>query len=103
MKRATAMKMMIYVGLLAVVLAPAISGAQERRQPGRGTERTAPVPKITEEQATKIALERIPGEVTEVKIERKRGKHVYAVEIQTPKGEKDVFVDIQTGEIVGIE
>jgi uncharacterized membrane protein YkoI len=98
------MKMMIYVGLLAVLLAPAISGAQERRQPGRGTERTAPVPKITEEQATKIALERIPGKVTDVTIERKRGKNVYVVEIQTPDGdEKDVFVDIQTGEIVGTD
>jgi len=67
-------------------------------------QRRRPTPKITEEQATKIALERIPGKVTEVTIERKRGKYVYVVEIQTPDaGEKDVFVDIQTGEIVGTD
>jgi uncharacterized membrane protein YkoI len=92
----TAMKRAIYAGLLAILLVPAMAAAQAQRQ-------KSPAAKITEEQATKIALERIPGKVTEVKIERKRGKHVYAVEIQTPKGEKDVFVDLQTGEIVGID
>ena len=59
--------------------------------------------KITQEQATKIALERIPGEVTEVTIEKKKGKEVYVIEIQTPKGEKDVFVDMESGKIVGTE
>jgi uncharacterized membrane protein YkoI len=98
MKNATAaMKGAIYAGLLAIFLVPARAAAQAQRQ-------TPPAAKITEEQATKIALERIPGKVTEVKIERKRGKSVYVVEIQTPNGgEKDVFVDIQTGEIVGTD
>ena len=59
--------------------------------------------KVSEEQATEIALKRMPGEVTSVVIERKRGRRVYVVEIQTPKGEKDVLVDIQTGEVVGTE
>jgi len=36
-------------------------------------------------------------------IERKRGKMVYVVEIQTPDGEKDVFVDIKSGQIIGTE
>ena len=37
-------------------------------------------------------------------IERKKGKNVYVVEIQTPKdGEKDVFVDIELGKIVGTD
>jgi uncharacterized membrane protein YkoI len=98
------MKETIYAGLLAVLLAPAVAAAQAQPQPGLGTERTPPAAKITEEQATKIALERIPGKVTDVKIERKRGKNVYAVEIQTPQGgERDVFVDIQTGKIVGTD
>lgn len=97
------MKMTIYAGLLAVLLAPAIAGAQEQ-QPGRSTGQTPPVAKISEEQATKIALERIPGKATSVVIERKRGKNVYVVEIQTPDGgEKDVFVDIETGQIVGTD
>jgi uncharacterized membrane protein YkoI len=65
---------------------------------------TPPVAKVTGAQATKIALERIPGKVTDVKIERKKGKNVYVVEIQTPnQGEKDVFVDIESGSIVGTD
>ena len=52
--------------------------------------------KVSGDQATKIALAEIPGKATSVKIERKKGKNVYVVEIQTPKdGEKDVFVDIE--------
>jgi uncharacterized membrane protein YkoI len=65
---------------------------------------TPPVAKITGDQATKIALERIPGKVTSLKIERKRGKNVYVVEIQTrDRGERDVFVDIESGQIVGTD
>jgi uncharacterized membrane protein YkoI len=99
------MKQTIHAGLLAMLLfAPAIAPAQAQQQPPRpGTERAAPAAKITEEQAAKIALERIPGEVTEVKIERKKGRNVYVVEIQTPQGEKDVFVDIVSGQIVGTD
>lgn len=85
----------IFAGLLAVlVLGPAMAAAQV--QP--------PAAKISEAQATQIALERIPGKATSVTIERKRGRDVYVVEIQTPDGdEKDVFVDIQSGRIVGTD
>jgi uncharacterized membrane protein YkoI len=97
------MKEKIYAGLLAILLAPAMAAAQAQWHPALA-ERSRPAAKISEEQAKKIALERIPGKVTEVKIERKRGKNVYVVEIQTPDGgEKDVFVDIQTGAIVGTD
>jgi uncharacterized membrane protein YkoI len=65
---------------------------------------TPPVAKVSGDEATKIALALIPGKVTSLKIERKRGKNVYTVEIQTPnQGEKDVFVDIETGKIVGTD
>ena len=92
MKTATAaMKGAIYAGLLAIFFVPATAAAEAAA-------------KISKEQATKIALERISGKVTDVTIERKRGKSVYVVEIQTPDGgEKDVFVVIQTGEIVGTD
>jgi hypothetical protein len=63
-----------------------------------------PVAKVSGEQATQIALKLMPGKATSVKIERKKGKNVYTVEIMTTdKGEKDVFVDIETGEIVGTD
>jgi uncharacterized membrane protein YkoI len=88
------MKETIYAGLLAVLFATAMPAAQAQ----------SPATKISQEQATKIALERIPGKVTDVKIERKRGKNVYVIEIQTPDGgEKDVFVDIVSGDIVGTD
>jgi uncharacterized membrane protein YkoI len=89
------MKKTIRAGLLAILfLVPAMAAAHAQSS----------VAKITEAQAMKIALEQIPGKVTDVKIERKRGKNVYVVEIQTPDGgEKDVFVDIVSGKIVGTD
>jgi uncharacterized membrane protein YkoI len=100
----TAMKRTIRWGLLAsLLLAPAMVVAQAQ-QPGPSKERALPAAKITKEQAKKIALERIPGEVTDVVIEKKRGKNVYVIEIQSPElGERDVFVDIETGKIVGTD
>ncbi len=62
-----------------------------------------PVAKITGAEATKIALAVMPGKATSVSIERKRRMNVYVIEI-LEKGsgaEVDVFVDIETGEVVG--
>lgn len=59
--------------------------------------------KVSAADAKKIALQRMPGKVTDVTIEKKRGKNVYVVEIKTGGGEVDVIVDTQTGEIVGTE
>jgi Peptidase propeptide and YPEB domain len=65
---------------------------------------TPPVAKVTSEQAVEIALKVFPGKATSVKIERKRGKNVYTVEVMTATaGEKDVFVDIESGEVVGTD
>lgn len=65
--------------------------------------KSAAAAKISADDAKKIALQRVPGKVTDVTIERKKGKNVYVVEIQTGSREVDVFVDIQTGEIVGTD
>ena len=60
--------------------------------------------KITEDQAKAIALKTIPGKVTKVVIEKKKGKMVYVVEIMSEKkGEIDVFVDIVTGKVIGTD
>ncbi|WP_083754575.1 PepSY domain-containing protein [Bradyrhizobium murdochi] len=59
--------------------------------------------KVSIADAKRIALQRMPGKVTDVTIEKKRGKNVYVVEIQTGSGEVDVFVDTQTGEVVGTD
>ena len=66
---------------------------------------TPPVAKIDGLQAVEIALKEIPGEVTSTKVERLGKYNVYAVEIIADKdgGEWDVFVDIETGEVVGTD
>lgn len=63
-----------------------------------------PGAKITEERAREIALKVMPGDVTGVTVEKKKGKQVYVVEIMSKtKGEKDVFVDIVSGKVIGID
>jgi len=57
---------------------------------------------ITEEDAKRIALENVKGRVTDVAIEKKFGKLSYVVEIDAGT-ETDVIIDINTGEILGIE
>ena len=63
-----------------------------------------PGAKVTEDQAREIALKVMPGNVTGVTVEKKKGKQVYVVEIMSKtKGEKDVFVDIVSGKVIGID
>ena len=60
--------------------------------------------KITEEEATKIALEKVPGTVNEVELEDEDGTIVYGFEIVSTDGtQQDVKVDAQTGKIVKVE
>lgn len=59
---------------------------------------------ITEDQAKAAALKAMPGKVTGVSIEKKRGKTVYVVEIMTEtKGERDVFIDRVSGKVIGTD
>lgn len=64
-----------------------------------------PVAKIDGLQATEIALKEIPGEVNSVQIERMGKRNIYAVEIISSADgiEWDVFIDIETGEVVGTD
>src|ERR1700704_3788510 len=82
---------------LAALLFPASAIAQT-------TSQAVPTPKISEEQAKAAALKVVPGRVTSVVIEKKQGKHVYVVEI-APRGggEKDVLIDLDTGQVLGTE
>jgi hypothetical protein len=72
--------------------------------PAREAAATAPA-KISREQATQAALAALPGEVTDVTIERKRGKTVYVIEIVAKKNgaETDVLVDMDSGKVLGME
>jgi uncharacterized membrane protein YkoI len=65
---------------------------------------TPPVAKVSSEQAQAVALRTIQGRVNAVAIERKRGKNVFTIEVITPDGqERDVFVDIESSEVVGTD
>jgi uncharacterized membrane protein YkoI len=67
--------------------------------------RALPRSTITKEQATEIALKALPGKVTDITIERKRGQDVYVVEIVADKDgtETDVLVDPHSGKVLGTE
>jgi uncharacterized membrane protein YkoI len=68
-------------------------------------EAKAKTPRITKEQAVKNALAAVPGDVTDVTIEKKRGKEVYVIEIVAEKNgvETDVLVDMDSGKVIGTE
>jgi hypothetical protein len=76
--------------------------AAEAQQMPQGTAKAS---QITKDEATQIALKAVPGKVLSVVIEKKFGKQVYVVEVisQADSVETDVFVDPQTGEVVGTE
>ena len=60
--------------------------------------------KITEEEATKAALEKVPGTVKQVELEDEDGTIVYGIEVVSTDGtQKDVKVDAKTGKIVKVE
>jgi uncharacterized membrane protein YkoI len=60
---------------------------------------------ITEAKAREIALEEVPGEITDVAVERKFGKVAYVIEIVADNGgaETDVIIDSETGEVLAVE
>ena len=59
---------------------------------------------LTEAQVIEIALTEVPGEVTEVELERHRGKRVYEIEILAADGsEMEVTIAAATGDILEIE
>jgi len=73
-------------------------------QPQPGAQDTRPVLRVTRDQARARAEAVMQGQVTAVDLERKRGRVFWVVEIQTADGkEVDVLVDVETGEVAGID
>lgn len=91
-------------GLASVVLA-LVCATPTYAQYGQAMQETqAPAKKISEDEAKAIALKYLPGKVTDIAIEKKRGRNVYVVEIMSEKsGEKDVLVDLVSGKVLGME
>jgi uncharacterized membrane protein YkoI len=55
------------------------------------------------EEAAKIALAKVNGTITEVENEMEHGRLEYKFEILSNRGEVDVRVDAQTGEVTRVE
>ncbi len=59
---------------------------------------------LTEEQIIEIALNEVPGEVTEVELERHRRQQVFEVEILGVDGvEMELTIAADTGEILKVD
>ena len=90
------------------VLPPAFMGAahgEQKSDPMATAGEKAPGAKITKGEAMQAALKTLPGKVTDVTVERKKGKQVYVIEIVAEKdgSETDVLVDMETGAVLGID
>jgi uncharacterized membrane protein YkoI len=58
---------------------------------------------ISMEKASKIALNKVNGTITEVEKEMEHGRLEYKFEIHSNRGEADVRVDAQTGKVTRVE
>lgn len=68
------------------------------------TEADRALVKISPADARKIALQRVPGKITDQELEKERGRLQYAFEIITAEGKEfDVEIDALTGEILKVE
>lgn len=90
--------------LAAGTLLPA-AGSAEIKEAAATTGTAAGAGKVTKEVATQNALNALPGTVTDVTVEKKRGKNVWVIEIVAEKdgAETDVLVDMNTGSVIGMD
>ncbi|MGC2698206.1 MAG: PepSY domain-containing protein [Candidatus Angelobacter sp.] len=57
-------------------------------------------PKLTMEQAKKIALEKEPGTLQSKELEKEHGKLIYSFDIRTASGIHEVNVDAMSGNVI---
>ena len=89
----------------AIGAARAADGKEDKKVHTMSLDEKAPGASITRGAAVQAAQKALPGQVTDITVERKRGKQVYVIEIVATKdgSENDVLVDFRTGEVLGIE
>jgi uncharacterized membrane protein YkoI len=64
------------------------------------TQQAVETAKISSDQAEKIALKKVDGQITDVELDSENGILVYEFEINQGKKEYDVVVDATTGEVL---
>ena len=91
--------------LAGVCYIPVAATAAETGKSSVAQAINAPGGTISEEEARQAALKALPGKVTDVTVEKKRGKTVYVIEIVAEKDgvETDVLVDMTSGTVLGME
>jgi uncharacterized membrane protein YkoI len=92
----------------AVTLMPGwagIANADDEKASIDGLDQKASGASLTRGEAMQVALKTLPGKVTDITVERKRGKQVYVIEVVADNGggENDVLVDMQTGQVLGVD
>jgi len=82
-----------------------VASADDEKASIDGLDQKAPGASLTRGEAMQTALKTLPGKVTDITVERKRGKQVYVIEVVADNGggENDVLVDMQTGQVLGVE
>lgn len=90
-------KLLMGSALTGLVLAGGIAGFASAQTAAETTG-------LTEEQVIAIALEAVPGEVTEVERDDHRGAQIFEVEVMGADGvEKEIKIAAETGEVLKIE
>ncbi len=58
---------------------------------------------ISKSQAEAIAMKAVPGgKVTEAELEHESGLYIWSMDVQTPKGTKEVWVSPKTGKVLKV-
>jgi hypothetical protein len=76
--------------LCLVLASPAVLLAQSQHQK----------PKLSMDQAQKIALEKEPGRIKSRELEKEHGKLIYSFDIRTANGLHEVNVDAMSGAVI---
>ena len=58
---------------------------------------------ISEEEAIKIATDKVAGTVNKIERDKDDGRVEYEIEIRTDTGEADIEIDAETGEILSVD
>jgi uncharacterized membrane protein YkoI len=104
-KRSVAMPLLMSITAGAVFAVTIPARAAETRDGPVMVGNRSNIGKITKEQATQNALTALPGTVTDVTVEKKRGKNVWVIEIVAEKtgAETDVLIDMDSGAVIGMD
>ena len=103
------MRKFLLIGFLSVIAITHYAVAQDRNISGKVTsedkssiEKNTKQVKLTEEQAKKIALAEVNGEIEDIDLEEEDDSVFYEVEIDSGQQEAAIQIDAFTGKILSV-